>query len=280
MKWVGAHVSAGGGVQNAPLNAKEIGARAFALFTKNQRQWEARPYDSKTIDEFRRNLEAAGYRAEQVLPHDTYLINLGNPDRAKRKRSLDAFIDELNRCRQLGLGLLNTHPGSHLGRLSEEKGLKLVAESINRALDKTRDVTVVLENTAGQGANLGSRFEHLAALIEQVEDRERIGVCLDTCHAFGAGYDLRTRKAYDRTMRQFGKIVGFARLRGVHLNDSAVELGSNKDRHRNLGDGEIGLDAFRFIMRDRRFDEIPMILETTDDARWPDEIEMLYGFAK
>lgn len=280
MKRVGAHVHIEGGVQNAPLNAREIGADCFAMFTKNQRQWKARPYDAKTIEAFRRNMEETGFRSEQVLAHDGYLINLGNPDRAKRKISERAFIDELKRCQQLGLTLLNMHPGSHLGAMSDEECLAVIAAGINRSLEKTSGVTVVLENTAGQGSNVGYRFEHLALIIEAVEDKSRVGACLDTCHAFAAGYDLRTAKAFRETMRQLDSAVGFPYLRGVHLNDAVAELGSRKDRHRSIGKGKIGREAFRLLMNDRRFDEIPLVLETDDESLWPKEIRMLRGFAK
>jgi deoxyribonuclease-4 len=279
MKRVGAHVSVSGGVENAPLRAAEIGARAFALFTKNQRQWHANPYSDEQIKQFRFNLEQGGFSPCDVLPHDGYLINLGNPDRDARKKSLAAFIDELERCRQLGLIYLNFHPGSHLRLLSEETCMDLIAGSINHALAKVEGVTAVIENTAGQGSNLGYRFEQLAYLIDRVEDKARIGVCLDTCHTFTAGYDLRTAAAYKKTMRAFADIVGFQYLKGMHLNDSKRELGSRVDRHESIGKGELGLDAFRLIMQDERLDEMPLILETVDSTIWAQEIRLLYSFA-
>ncbi len=278
MKRAGAHVSISGGVQNAPLNARQIGARAFAMFTKNQRQWHARPYTDEQIEQFHANMEAGGFRPGDVLPHDSYLINLGNPDKEAREKSLAAFVDELQRCRQLGLVYLNFHPGSHLRKIDENSCLDLIAESINRALEQTEGVTAVIENTAGQGSNLGYRFEHLAYLIERIEDRTRIGVCLDTCHTFTSGYDLRTRAAYDATMQKFDRIVGFSYLKGMHLNDSKVDLGSRVDRHESLGKGKLGVDLFRYIMQDERMDEMPLVLETVDASLWPDEIAMLYGF--
>ena len=279
MKRVGAHVSIAGGVQNAPLNAKKIGARAFAMFTKNQRQWHAKPYTEEQIEQFHANLEAGGFRPQDVLPHDSYLINLGNPDTEAREKSLDAFVDELKRCRQLGLVYLNFHPGSHLRKIDETACLDLIAASLNQALERTEEVMAVIENTAGQGSNLGYRFEHLAYLIERVEDKSRIGVCLDTCHTFTAGYDLRTREAYEKTMQEFGEIVGFSYLKGMHLNDSKVDLGSHVDRHESLGKGKLGLEPFRFIMQDPRMDEMPLILETVDADLWPQEIAMLYEFS-
>ncbi len=280
MKFVGAHVSAAGGVFNAPLNAKEIGAKAFALFTKNQRQWRAKPLTEDAVSKFKENLKAVGIKPEHVLPHDSYLINLGSPDPEKRRKSLEAFIDEVERCYQLGLKYLNFHPGSHLRKVSEEECLKIVADSINEAISRTRDVVLVIENTAGQGSNVGYRFEHIARIIELVEDKSRIGVCLDTCHLFAAGYDIRTREAYERTMEEFDRVVGFKYLRGMHLNDAKSQLGSRVDRHHSIGKGNIGLDAFRFIMNDPRLDNIPLILETIDPSIWKEEIELLYSLVE
>jgi len=277
MKYVGAHVSASGGVENAPLNAAAIGARAFALFTKNQRQWQARPLTTKSIDAFRANLEQAGIRPGHVLPHDSYLINLGHPEPEALAKSRAAFLDEMRRCGQLGLQLLNFHPGAHLGKIDEEACLARIAESVNLALERTEGVTAVIENTAGQGTVLGWRFEHLAAIIDRVEDKSRVGVCLDTAHTFGAGYDLRTAAACAETFAEFDAVVGFRYLRGMHLNDSKAALGSRVDRHHSLGQGLIGLEAFRTIMRDPRFEEMPLVLETIDATLWPEEIRMLCG---
>jgi len=278
MKRVGAHVSAGGGVRNAPLNAAKIGAKAFALFTKNQRQWRSPPLNEKEIEEFKKNCREQNFSAEHILPHDSYLINLGSPEKESLKKSRLAFIDEMKRCGQLGLKYLNFHPGSHKKQTDEETCLNVVAESINMALDKVKGVTAVIENTAGQGGSVAYRFDHLAYLIDQVEDKNRMGVCLDTCHTFASGYDIRTRKTYKETMNQFGKIVGFEFLKGMHLNDSKATLGSRVDRHHSLGKGEIGLEAFNLIMNDPRFEEIPLILETIDENLWPAEIKLLYGF--
>jgi len=277
LKFVGAHVSTAGGVFNAPLNAKRIGARAFALFTKNQRQWRAKPLTEEVISEFKKNLKGAGISPDMVLPHDSYLINLGSPDREKREKSLRAFIDEIERCYWLGLKYLNFHPGSSLGKVSEEECLKIVADSLNEAISRTRGVVLVIENTAGQGNNVGYRFEHLARIIELVEEKERIGVCLDTCHMFAAGYDIRTREAYEMTMREFDEVVGFEYLKGMHLNDSKSDLGSRVDRHHSIGKGKIGLEAFKFIMNDGRLNGIPLILETIDPSIWKEEIELLYS---
>ncbi len=277
MKRIGAHVSASGGVENAPLNAQKIGAKAFALFTKNQRQWKAKPLTEKSINAFKANLIIAGIAPEHVLPHDSYLINLGHPEQEGLDKSRAAFIDEMQRCEQLGLPLLNFHPGSHLKKITEEKSLDRIAESINLALEQTSGVIAVIENTAGQGTNLGHRFEHLAHIIDKVEDKSRVGVCLDTCHTFTAGYDLRSREACDKTFAEFESIVGFQYLRGMHLNDSKPDLGSRVDRHESLGLGKIGMPCFDYIMNDPRFEEIPMVLETIDDTLWPEEIEILYG---
>lgn len=276
-KFVGAHTSASGGVFNAVINAQKIGAKAFALFTKNQRQWVAKDLDTQTIDKFKRALDDSGILAKHVLPHDSYLINLGHPETEKLEKSRDAFIDEIQRCEQLGLDRLNFHPGSHLKQISEDECLSIISESINLALEKTSGVKAVIENTAGQGSNLGYSFEQLAQIIDKVEDKSRVGICIDTCHMFVAGYDIRTREAYDKTWDDFAKIVGFEYLMGMHLNDSKPPLGSKKDRHHSLGKGEIGLDAFGFIMNDKRMDDIPLILETIDDSIWKQEIELLYS---
>lgn len=278
MKYIGAHVSASGGVQNAPLNAAAIGAKAFALFTKNQRQWSAKPLTDEAIGGFRENLRQVGIAPEHVLPHDSYLINLGHPESEGLEKSRNAFVEEMQRCAQLGLKLLNFHPGATLRKISEEQSLRRVAESINIALEQTSGVTAVIENTAGQGSTLGYRFEHLAQIIEGVEDKSRVGVCLDTCHTFVAGYDLRTAATCDATFGEFESIVGFEYLRGMHLNDSKPDLGARVDRHQSLGQGKLGWTVFRTIMRDDRFDGIPMVLETIDDSLWADEIQALYGF--
>lgn len=278
MKYVGAHVSAAGGVENAPLNAQAIGAKSFALFTKNQRQWQAKPLSEESIDAFKANLDKVGIQPRHVLPHDSYLINLGHPTAEGIDKSRAAFIDEMQRCAQLGLPLLNFHPGAFLNKISEEACLDRIADSINIALEQTSGVTAVIENTAGQGTTLGHRFEHLAHIIDRVEDKSRVGVCLDTCHTFTAGYDMRTAETCDRTFAEFESVVGFQYLRGMHLNDSKPELGSRVDRHESLGKGKLGLEVFRYIINDARFDDIPLVLETIDDTLWPDEIQLLYSF--
>ena len=280
MKYFGAHVSASGGVENAPLNAHTIGATAFALFTKNQRQWTAAPLSPKSIEAFGGNCRTDHYQPAQILPHDSYLINLGHPDEEGLRKSRAAFLDEMRRCEQLGLDRLNFHPGSHLGQITIEECLRRVAESINLTLVATRGVTAVIENTAGQGSNVGFAFEHLAAIIERVEDKSRVGVCIDTCHAFAAGYDLGSEAACDRTFDELERVVGFGYLRGMHLNDAMKPLGSRVDRHQSLGEGTLGMTVFRYIARDKRFDDMPLILETPDESRWPQEIALLKELAE
>jgi len=278
LKYVGAHVSSSGGVFNAPINANEIKAKGFALFTKNQRQWIAKPLDDKTIKKFKEKMDEFGYSADMVLPHDSYLINLGHPESEKEEKSLNAFIDELRRVEQLGLKYLNFHPGSHLKKISEEECLEKIAKNINKALKETDSAIAVIETTAGQGSNLGYKFEHLRDIIDLVDDKERIGVCIDTAHIFAAGYDIRTKEAYEETMKKFDEVIGFKYLKGMHINDSKAKFNSRVDRHHSLGQGEIGLDAFKFIMNDKRIDNIPLILETINPEIWKDEIELLYSF--
>ena len=280
MKRIGPHVSTSGGVFNAPLNAKKIGATAFGMFTKNQRQWVSKPYDKVTIDQFKENMTSCGYEPRHILAHDSYLINVGNPEKEKREKSLAALTDELARCGQLGLTMLNIHPGSHLRQITEEECCDLIAQSINTALEKTEGVMVVLENTAGQGSNVGYTFEHLARIIDGVEDKSRIGCCIDTCHVFAAGYDIRTPEAWNDTMKSFDRIVGMEYLRGMHINDAKSTFGSRVDRHHSIGEGNIGWNSFRHIMADPRLDELPLILETIDEGRWPDEIKELSEMAK
>ena len=280
MKRIGAHVSASGGVSNAPLNAKAIGADAFALFLKNQRQWSAKPYESAEIDKFKQNLETSNISADHVLPHASYLINLGHPSPQNREKSRNALIDEINRAEILGLKLINFHPGSHLKEIGEEECLKLIALSINEAIRATNNIKLVIENTAGQGSNLGYTFDQIAYIIALCEDKSRIGVCIDTCHAHVAGYDLSTTEGYETMMAEFDGVIGLQYLRGMHLNDAMHGAGSKKDRHAPLGKGTIGLDTFRAIAQDRRTDNIPLILETPEPERWAEEIAMLRNWAE
>lgn len=280
MKYIGPHVSAQGGVENAPKNAHYLGATAFALFTKNQRQWFAPALTEESIKNFKQACADYGYTAAQILPHDSYLINLGSPDPESLKKSRDSFIEEMNRCAALGLDRLNFHPGSHLKKTSEEDCLKTIAESINIALSETAGVTAVLENTAGQGTNLGYRFEHLRTIIDLVDDKTRIGVCIDTQHAFAAGYDLLSDEGYTKVWTDFDSIIGFNYLRGMHINDSKKELASRVDRHDSIGAGLLGNAPFHRIMTDSRFDNIPLILETPDESLWAQEIARLRLLAR
>lgn len=278
MKYIGAHVSASGGVEYAPVNAHEIGANAFALFTKNQRQWVSKPLTAESIDLFRQNCEKYGFLPEYILPHDSYLINLGHPEEEGLTKSRAAFLDEMQRCEQLGLKLLNFHPGSHLNKIDTEACLSRIAESINIVLDKTKGVTAVIENTAGQGSNLGNEFWHLRYIIDKVEDKSRVGVCLDTCHTFTAGYNFL--QDYDQVFNSFGQEVGFSFLRGIHLNDSKKEVGSRVDRHDSIGQGYIGNAFFERLMKDTRFDNLPIILETPDETLWAKEIAWLRAISQ
>ncbi|AKT91338.1 endonuclease IV [Campylobacter ureolyticus RIGS 9880] len=275
MKRIGAHVSAAGGVENAPLNALEIGADAFALFVKNQRQWNAKALEVESINKFNENLKLANIKKEHVLPHNSYLINLGHPDAEKRKKSINAFIDEIQRANLLGLKMINFHSGSHLREISENECLENISNSINFIIANTSDVKLVIENTAGQGSNLGYKLEHLAYLIDKTQNKQRVGVCIDTCHFFAGGYDLRSKESYKKTMSEFDKLVGYKYLSGMHLNDSKNGLGVKKDRHESIGKGTLGLEVFENIMRDENIDEIPLILETINPEIWADEIKLL-----
>ena len=273
MKYFGPHVSASGGVEFAPVNAKEVGATAFALFTRNQRQWVSKPLAEESVALFKQRCVEYGYDARYILPHDSYLINLGHPQQEGLEKSRAAFYDEMHRCEQLGLTMLNFHPGSHLNEISVDACLSRIAESINIALDKTQGVTAVIENTAGQGSNVGFSFYHLAQIIDQVEDKGRVGVCLDTCHTYSAGYDIRDN--YEAVWAEFGEVVGYDYLRAMHLNDTKKALGSRVDRHESIGLGLLGVPFFEKFMKDVRFDNIPLILETPDEARWAEEIQWL-----
>lgn len=279
MKYIGAHVSAGGGVENAPVNAHEIEAKAFALFVKNQKQWFAKDLTKDNIEGFKENCEKYGYSPGMILPHDSYLINLGNPDPEKLKMSRNSFLHEMRRCEQLELTMLNFHPGSHLKQITEDQCLDLIAESVNITLDKTKGVMAVIENTAGQGTNVGYRFEHLAYIIDKVEDKSRVGVCLDTCHTYSAGYDIKSEMGYIKTFEEFDSVVGFKYLKGIHLNDTKKALASRVDRHESIGKGLLGEEVFRRMMKDPRFDNMPIILETPDPFEWAREIKWLYDLS-
>ncbi len=275
---IGAHVSTAGGVERAPENAKAIGANAFALFLKNQRRWFDKPYPRERVKRFKENLRRLGFNPDYILPHAAYLINLCSPDGEKAKKSLLALRDEVERAHILGLKYVNFHPGAHLNRYSEREALKIIAERVNEIIEQTEEVVLVLETTAGQGSNVGYRFEHLAEIIELVEEKSRIGVCIDTCHIFAAGYNISTQEGYIRTFEQFEEIIGFNYLKGVHLNDSKTPLGSRKDRHAPLGEGYIGITPFRLMVNDERFKRVPLILETPQPERWREEIDLLRSF--
>jgi deoxyribonuclease IV len=280
MKYIGAHVSTEGGVENAPVNAHKIGATAFALFLKNQRQWVAKPLSESSINTFKENCEKFGYAPKQILPHDGYLINLGSPDPEMLEKSRAAFLDEMQRAGQLGLDRINFHPGSHLQKVTEEECLTTIAESLNITLDKTNGVTAVLEITAGQGSNVGYSFEHLKYIIDRIEDKSRIGVCIDTAHAYSAGYELKTAEGFDEVFRKFEETIGFKYLMGMHVNDSKKEFKSRVDRHESLGKGTLDWDLFTRIMQDSRFNEMPLILETPDEDIWAEEIDRLKSYTK
>jgi deoxyribonuclease-4 len=275
MKYIGAHVSTEGGIENAPVNASKIGATAFAMFLKNQRQWVAKPLSESSISAFRMNCEKYGFTAKQILPHDGYLINLGSPDAEMLQKSRAAFLDEMQRAEQLGLDRLNFHPGSHLQKVTEEECLKTIAESLNQTIDKTSGVTAVLEITAGQGSNVGYSFEQLAFIIDKIEDKSRIGVCIDTAHAYSAGYELKTLDGFNEVFRKFDEIIGFKYLCGMHINDSKKEFQSRVDRHESLGKGTLDWDLFTRLMKDSRFNDMPLILETPEEEIWAEEIEKL-----
>jgi deoxyribonuclease-4 len=278
MKYVGAHVPAQGGVQIAPLNAKGIRARAFALFTRNPRRFRPDPLTAQTVEEFRRNMAECGFLPEHVLPHAGYLLNLSHADRSQRRATALVLREEMERCAELGLKYLNTHPGVRTGESSEADCIGWIADAVNRALEATKGVTAVLETTAHR-SGIGTRFEHLAAIIARIEDRQRVGVCFDTCHVFAAGYDVRAAAAFGQTLAAFDRVIGLPYLRAVHLNDSKYEFATHGDRHECIGKGKIGKACFEFLMRDPRFENIPLILETPEPDRWAGEIRTLYRFA-
>lgn len=280
MKYVGAHVSAAGGVSNAVLNAKEIEAKAFALFVKNQRQWFTKPFDENEIEKFNNNLENYKVSKNFMLPHASYLINLGSPKDEAKEKSTKSLIFEMKLCRRLGINKLNVHPGSHLREISEQECLERVADSINIANKEVPEVKVVIENTAGQGSNIGYKIEHLAEIIKHVKNKDLVGFCIDTCHSFVAGYDLRTQELTKKFFDEIADKVGMQYLDGMHLNDSKTEFASKKDRHESLGKGHIGLECFKYIMNSSYFDDVPLILETVDPSIWKEEIKLLYSFVK
>ena len=280
MKYIGAHVSISGGVEKAPLNASLLGASTFAMFTKNQRQWTAPPYREESVEAFKNNCAAHGFSGSRILAHDSYLINLGQPDPEKRKKAVASFVNELERCYQLGIGLLNFHPGSSLKQVSDSEDIALIASSVREALAQVPDVVAVFENTAGQGSNMGWNFDQLAAMIESVGCPERCGICLDTCHAFAAGYDISSPEGYENFWEEFEKKIGLQFLKGMHLNDAKGVCGGRLDRHDSIGKGNIGIDTFKRLLQDKRCEEIPLILETPDESIWAEEIALLKSFTQ
>lgn len=280
MKYIGAHVSINGGVSTAPITANAIGAKAFALFTGSSSRWVSKEIGDEESDLFKENCALYGFTPDVILPHDNFLINLGSPDKKKLHLSRKSFLDEMKRCEKLGLKYLNFHPGSHVNEMTEEECLDKIAESLNKILEETHGVTAVLENTAGQGSNMGYKFEQLAYIIDKVEDKSRMGVCIDTCHAYSAGYDLATEEGYNNTWKAFDEIIGASYLKGIHLNDDKRELGSRIDRHAKLGEGTLGVEFFKRFVNDPRFDNIPIILETPDEEAWPEEIAWLYSLIR
>ncbi|KAK9461783.1 xylose isomerase-like protein [Lipomyces oligophaga] len=276
--FVGAHVSSAKGVFNAVSNSNRIGGNAFALFVKQQRRWTAPPYKPEEVTEFAKLAKEHNYDTRKyILPHGSYLINLANLDEEKNQQAYNAFLDELQRCEALNIGLYNFHPGSTLG-LDKQKCLKQLANNINRAIKATSFVKIILENMAGHGNLVGSTWEDLHDVIEQVEDKSRVGVCVDTCHTFASGYDIRTQSAYDKVWNDFDKIIGLEYLSAIHLNDSKAPLGSNRDLHQNIGTGFLGLESFRVLMNTKHLQGLPLILETPnhdDDSVWAEEIKLL-----
>ncbi|CAL4042428.1 Endonuclease 4 [Buchnera aphidicola (Anoecia corni)] len=280
MKYIGAHFSTSGGIDKAVFRAKLLESTAFSFFTKNQLRWNSPNLDKKTILKFKSACDICEFSNKYIIPHASYLINLGNPDTQLLQKSRIAFLDEINRCQKLGLCLLNFHPGNHLKKISEKNCLKLISSSINYALKKTKSVNLVIENTAGQGSSVGYKFEHIANIIKNTHDKSRIGVCLDTCHLFSAGYDIRTKESFKKTFLLFEKIIGLKYLKAMHLNDSKTMFNSRIDRHHNLGLGNIGNKTFSYIMNDSRFNNIPLILETSNKNLWSKEINWLKSICK
>lgn len=278
---IGAHTSAAGGVQNALLEGKSIGATTIQLFTSNQRQWQSRSLSQETIDAWKEALVKTGLK--EVMSHDSYLINLGAPDPEVLVKSRHAFREEIIRCLQLGLSYMNFHPGSALTQ-SREACLDRIVESLLEVQDLftgKEPLRLLLETTAGQGSTVGSSFEELAYVLDRVQKKVPVGVCIDTCHIFVAGYDIRTKEAFSRTIDQFDEIVGLKNLYAFHLNDSQKDLGSRVDRHADLGKGTIGIECFKCLMQDARLAHMPKYLETPGGLEvWEKEIALLRSFAE
>ena len=261
---LGAHKSIAGGVDRALDRGRETGCDALQMFVKSSNQWRARPLSEEEIEAFHEKKSA--YRDDFLMAHSSYLINIASPEKEQARKSIHALVIEIERCAVLGIPYLVLHPGSHRGT-TEEEGIVRIASRLSEVFLKTSgtDVMVLLETTSGTGDNIGYRFEHIASIMDRVEETERTGCCYDTCHSFAAGYDIRTRESYQKTFSEFDRIIGFKKLKAFHLNDSKHGLGSRKDRHQHIGEGEIGKEGFSFLVNDQRFMEIPMVLETPKD---------------
>jgi deoxyribonuclease-4 len=277
---LGAHVPVTGGLSNAPANGDAVGAQAIQIFTRNQMQWRCRPLSDEECAAFRDARARSGVR--EVLVHGSYLVNLAGPPGDFLSKSKECFLTEMDRCHRLGIRHLVFHPGAHMGA-GEAEGLRRLAGSLDEILAQTRglDVMPLLEVTAGQGSCVGHRFEHLAEVFARVKEPERLGVCLDTCHLYAAGYDIARPKGYEAALASFDRLVGRSKLRAIHLNDSKRELGSRVDRHARAGQGLLGLPTFQRILNDARLQGIPMVVETPGPlAEWKKEIHLLKGLAR
>ncbi|XP_058872696.1 probable endonuclease 4 isoform X2 [Acipenser ruthenus] len=281
-KLIGAHMSIAGGLWNAVQGSVTIGGCVFGMFLGSQRSWKSRPLDEKALARFRQACSQHGFTPDRILPHGSYLLNCGSPKPDVYEKSRAMLIDELKRCEQLGLTMFNFHPGSTLHDITVEECLDRIADSINHAHQHTTGVTTVIENMSCQGNTVGGKFSELRGIIDRVKDKSRIGVCLDTCHAFAAGYDLSAVGGVKKMLDEFDWTVGLQYLKAVHLNDSKGKLGCHLDRHENIGEGEIGLEGFRQIMNEPRLDNMPMILETPvrPDMDGSEEIQLLYSLCQ
>lgn len=275
MKFIGPHVSICGGIDKTVIKAHHLGANAFALFTKNKLAWYATPLKKEIIKKFKENCIKYKFGGKQIIAHNSYITNLGSPNNENLKKSRILFLEEIVRCYKLGVKMLNFHPGNHMNLITISKCLLNIADSINFALSRSKNVIAVIENTAGQGTSVGYCFEQIAELIEKIENKKRIGVCLDTCHAFSSGYDLRDKKSCDKIFRTFEKNIGLKYLKAMHLNDSKNKFHSYKDRHQNLGKGYMGSFPFNYIKNDIRFVNMPLILETPNNNLWIKEINWI-----
>ncbi|NIA23555.1 MAG: deoxyribonuclease IV [Proteobacteria bacterium] len=280
MGLLGAHVSTSGGICNAITNGEKLKCDAIQIFTKSQMRWDAKPLKDKDVAKFKEMWAVS--RIKKIIVHDSYLINLGSPDQEKHRKSESAFIDEIKRAKEIGANFLVFHPGAHMGE-GESKCIKRIGNTLNEILEEIDpgDVTILIETTAGQGTNVGYRFEHLRDILAILKSPGKFGICIDTCHIFASGYDIRTKNAYENVMREFDNSIGTNKIFAFHLNDAKVELGSRVDRHENIGVGKIGKDAFGFIVNDKRFSSVPMVLETPGgDEFYKKNLEILRGLIR